>query len=134
MPKQELQNDGRFVYLNARSYGGPDPANTGAILALFQCHLTQQLKLECSAKLLTELQLVSLFLPKSMRGLWGVRCHHWLSQSMKLQQEDRACLLWLTVETSAMFENVLADMPQQAQEACCCTREMSGALGGVAAT
>lgn len=113
-------------------------ANTGAMLALYQLHLTQQLKSECGAELLTELQQVPLLLPKLMKeqaeaagramaGLWGVKCHLWLSQSM-LQQEDRVCLLRLPMEPCAMFEPNATKMLQQAQEARCCACEVLGAL------
>ncbi len=60
---------------------------------------------------------------KAMSGLWGVRCHLWLSQSM-LQSEDGACLLKLPVEPSAIFGPDAAKMLQQAQEA----REVFGNL------
>lgn len=113
-------------------------ANTGAILSLYQRHLTQQLREGCSADLLLELQQVSSLLPKLMReqaeaagkamsGLWGVRRHLWLSQSM-LQPEDRTCLLRLPVVPSAMFGPEAAKMLQQAQEARRCAREVSGAF------
>lgn len=62
-----------------------------------------------------------------MTGLWAVRCHLWLSQSM-LQQEDRACLLRLPVEPSAMFKPDASRMLQQAQEARRCACKMSSTL------
>uniref|UniRef100_UPI003AADF6AF uncharacterized protein n=1 Tax=Centroberyx gerrardi TaxID=166262 RepID=UPI003AADF6AF len=110
-------------------------ANTGATLALYKRHLTQQLKEECSSELLMGLQQVSSILPKlireqaeaagkAMSGLWGVRRHLWLSQSM-LPPEDQACLLRLPVELSAMFGPDTTEMLQQAQEARRCAREVS---------
>jgi len=87
-------------------------ANTAAILCLYQRHYVQQFSEECGGQLVEELQQISSLLPKLMReqgevadkvlsGLWQARCHLWLSQS-QLQPEDRACLLRLPVEPTAM--------------------------------
>lgn len=113
-------------------------ANTAAILSLYQRHLVQQLSEECGGQLVEELQQVSSLLPKLMReqgeaagkalsGLWQARRHLWLSQS-QLQPEDRACLLRLPVEPTAMFGPDATAMIQQAQEARRAAREMSSAL------
>ncbi|XP_073328458.1 NACHT, LRR and PYD domains-containing protein 3-like [Pagrus major] len=113
-------------------------ANTAAILSLYQRHLVQQLSEEGGGQLVGELQEVSSLLPKIMReqgvavgkalsGLWQARHHLWLSQS-QLQPEDKACLLRLPVEPTAMFGPDATAMIQQAQEARRAAREMSSTL------
>ena len=64
---------------------------------------------------------------KALSGLWQA-CHHlWLSQS-QLQHEDKACLLRLPVELTAMFGPDGTAMIQQAQEARRAAQGMSNAL------
>ncbi len=95
-----------------------------------------QLEEGCSSELITELKHVSSLLPKLMRELgevsgsalasfWAARL--WLSQSM-LQPGDRARLLKLPVELSALFGPDVARMIKQGQEACRCAKEVSGSL------
>ncbi|KAK1903415.1 hypothetical protein KUDE01_006371 [Dissostichus eleginoides] len=63
-----------------------------------------------------------------MAALWLLRRHLWLSQS-RLQQEDRACLMKLPVEPSAMFGQEASALLQRAQEARRCAREISRTFG-----
>ena len=113
--------------------------NTGAILALYQNHLTRQLGSGAPAPhLVAELQQVSSLLAKSLKeqavaagralaSLWVARRHLWLSQS-QLQTDDRSCLLRLPVVPSAMFGPGATAMLEQARDARRCAREMSGVL------
>ena len=111
--------------------------NTAAILSPYQRHLVQQLSEGGGGLLVGELQEVPSRLPKLMREqgvavgkalsrLWQA-CHLWLSQS-QFQPEDKACLLRLPVELTAMFGPDAAAMIQQAQEARRAAREISNAL------
>ena len=64
---------------------------------------------------------------KALTGLWQARRHLCLSQS-RLQPEDKACLLRLPVESTAMFGPDVTAMIQHTHEARHAARAMSNAL------
>ncbi|KAI9534553.1 hypothetical protein NQZ68_012786 [Dissostichus eleginoides] len=99
----------------------------------------QDLGEDYTPQLIEELKQVAYMLPrlikkqaeaagKAMAALWLLRRHLWLSQS-RLQQEDRACLMKLPVEPSAMFGQEASALLQRAQEARRCAREISRTFG-----